>query len=59
VSVVCIDFRETYPSAFIQTDIDCALELYVGGFWEFKSTELGRQKVPINSVKVLKQVWVY
>jgi hypothetical protein len=54
-----VDFRETYPSAFIQTDIHCALELYVGGLREFESTELGRQKVPINSVKVFKQVWVY
>jgi hypothetical protein len=59
VRVIGTDFRETYPSAFIQTDIHCALELDVGGLREFESTELGRQEVPINSVKVLKQVWVY
>jgi hypothetical protein len=51
-------FNETYASAFIQADIHCAFELYIGGLREFESTELGRQKVSINSVEVLKQVWI-
>jgi len=49
----------TYPSALVQAYIHCAFELHVGWFWELESTKLGWQEVPINSVEVLKQVWIH
>jgi hypothetical protein len=51
--------RRTYPSALVQAYIHCAFELHICWLWELKSTEFGWQKVPINSVKVLKQVWIH
>ena len=49
----------TYPSTLVQAYVHCAFELHVGWLRELESTKLGRQEVPINSVKVLKQVWIH
>ena len=49
----------TYPSALVQAYVHCAFELHVGWLREFESTKLGWQEVPINSVKVFKQVWIH
>lgn len=44
----------TNPSAFVQTNVDSAFELHVGGLRKLECPEFSCQKIAVNCIEVFE-----